>query len=139
MPSLSSNWLPLPGDPVGQGRPRCTCRGGKPRLYDPEASRLWKERASVLIRLEMGKRPCIEEGPVAVTIEAYFRRPKSLGPGEAIPRPAKPDADNVAKCVLDAAQGRCFRDDAQVTQLTVHKFYAAEGQEPMVRFKVEAL
>jgi Holliday junction resolvase RusA-like endonuclease len=50
-------------------------------------------------------------GPVRVDIDCYQRR---------IPT-AKPDGDNLAKNVLDSANGILWRDDAQVVDLTVRK------------------
>lgn len=130
-----TDWLIVPGQPIGQGRPRCTCRGGKPRLYDPESSRVWKEAAAQHIALQMRDRECIDEGPVSITIEAFFKRPKSLGKGGRLQKPTKPDCDNIAKAVLDAATGRCFTDDAQVSYLMVSKFYASDKEEPSVRLR----
>ena len=39
----------------------------------------------------------------------------------------KPDCDNIAKAVLDALNGLAYKDDSQVTELTVRKLYAEEG------------
>jgi Holliday junction resolvase RusA-like endonuclease len=45
----------------------------------------------------------------------------------------KPDADNVAKIVLDALNGSAFCDDAQVVHLQVLKRYA---EEPGVKVRI---
>lgn len=68
-----------------------------------------------------------DDGPVHVTVIAVFPRPKTRQavdwPGADGDRPhtAKPDADNLAKAVLDALNGTAWRDDAQVSRLHVVK------------------
>ena len=69
-------------------------------------------------------------------LEAMFRRPKALGKGPRQMRPCLPDVDNIAKALLDAASGRCFTDDRQVTFLMVTKWYCAHDEDPFVRFRV---
>lgn len=75
---------------------------------------------------------------VEVEIRVWGELPKSRrGGANAEPFTARPDADNVAKLVLDAlnpsaAEGRAgaWRDDAQVTRLEVRKVVRARGVEP---------
>ena len=38
----------------------------------------------------------------------------------------KPDVDNVVKSVLDALNKLIYKDDSQVTDLLVHKYYSEE-------------
>ena len=45
----------------------------------------------------------------------------------------KPDADNIAKSVLDALNGLAYADDKQVVTLEVDKHY---GEEPCVHVKL---
>lgn len=40
----------------------------------------------------------------------------------------KPDADNVAKSILDALNGLAYKDDSQVANLLVFKQYGAENK-----------
>lgn len=50
---------------------------------------------------------------------------------------ATPDADNIAKCVLDGLKyAKAFDDDCRVSGLTVWTFYAAEGEGPHVIVEV---
>jgi Holliday junction resolvase RusA-like endonuclease len=48
--------------------------------------------------------------------------------------PGKPDLDNIAKTVLDALNGVCYEDDAQVVILSVTKCYS---REPGVMVRVD--
>lgn len=127
----------VPGDPVAQGRPRFSVRGGFARVYDPAKSRSYKAVArDCLIRaLAESGHGRIDDGPIGVSVEAYFERPKSKC--SKIPRglerqASRPDAENVAKIILDAANGIAWRDDAQVSKLTVSKFIVRQGDAPRV-------
>lgn len=45
----------------------------------------------------------------------------------------KPDADNIAKLVLDALNGTAYADDSQVTRLVVIKGRRVRGNRPETR------
>lgn len=57
--------------------------------------------------------------PVAVRITASKSSIKHIGD----PFTTKPDADNIAKLVLDALNGKAWHDDSQITSLDVTKLY----------------
>ena len=68
---------------------------------------------------------------VNVFIHAFFEIPKSYGKGRrerilyGLERPTKkPDADNIAKSILDALNWKVILDDKQVVRLTVTKCYS---------------
>lgn len=127
-------YISIPGEPHAQGRPRATVIGGHARLYDPRNSRQWKAVAQHHMRIALGNQPPLA-GPVEVCIVARFTCPKS--DWRKSPRPQRrhtkrPDADNVAKAVLDAALGVLWGDDAQVCVLRVEKWIAAQGEAPSI-------
>jgi Holliday junction resolvase RusA-like endonuclease len=73
------------------------------------------------------------DGPTRVTVRAFMPMPQAIarhklkGPSAeaGVIRPiTKPDVDNFAK-VIDALNGIVWRDDNQVVELTVSKFYSA--------------
>jgi Holliday junction resolvase RusA-like endonuclease len=73
-------------------------------------------------------------GAVSVRIVCVLPRPKlpkKFGSGP-LPHAKRPDADNLAKSVLDGlnATGRWWADDCQVQRLMVEKWIAAEGETP---------
>lgn len=115
----------IPGEPRGKGRPRFT-RFGRP--YTDAKTRAYERE----IAAAYGANP-MHDGPVCVYIVARHGVPKSwpkakqadalTGRSYAV---RKPDADNIAKIVLDALNGVAWRDDTQVIQLTVSKTYDAE-------------
>jgi Holliday junction resolvase RusA-like endonuclease len=121
----------VPGAPVPKGRPRLSTIDGHARAFTPGKTRRYED----LIRLEAGR--VMEgldqlQGPTEVRITAFMQTPqviakhKTKGPaaelGELRPT-TKPDVDNFAK-VIDALNGIVWRDDSQVVQLTVRKFYS---------------
>jgi len=117
----------IPGVPVAKGRPRFARAGKHVRTYTPDATARYEDRVR-LCALAAGVE--MVEGPVGVTIYAWW--PMRGQPRKRLPRPAewkttKPDADNVAKSITDALNGLAFRDDSQVAELHVHKFYAGQS------------
>lgn len=128
----------IPGEPVAQGRGRAVRFGDSVRVIDPAKSRSWKGVARVFMvqaRARAISGPI--EGPVSVTIVLTWTLPKSA-PKRNPPtwKVTKPDADNVAKAVLDAACGILFLDDNSVVRLVVEKRY---GPEPSVSVTVETI
>jgi Holliday junction resolvase RusA-like endonuclease len=101
-------------------------------VFTPAKTRRYED----LIRLEAGR--VMEgrdqlQGPLCVKIRAFMQTPqaiakhKSKGPAAEMGdlRPlTKPDVDNFAK-VIDALNGIVWRDDSQVVELTVSKFYSS--------------
>lgn len=142
----------LPMAPKAKGRPRCSCIAGKPRMYTPRATEQWETQAATLIRAAFRRDPlgvAIRApvfGPVAVTVDLVHprlgKRPKIVpratwDTGERIPKSTKPDADNLAKTVLDAmTRALVWHDDGQVWRLDVRTWYAAKGEDPHVAILV---
>ena len=104
----------------GKGRVRFVRRTG--RTYTPDATAEAMER----IRAAYERAACGASAPSGVPVEVFIETwrplPKSR-PKRVISEPdtVRPDADNVAKLVLDALNGCAWADDTQVTFLTVHK------------------
>lgn len=81
--------------------------------------------------LEKYKSQKLLEKPLKVKIIAYYDIPKSTSKkkqkmmldNEIFPT-IKPDADNIAKSILDSLNGIAYLDDKQVVKLIVEKYYA---------------
>jgi Holliday junction resolvase RusA-like endonuclease len=76
-------------------------------------------------------------GTITAIIRAYFSMPKSLSKEKRLALQGsrmakKPDADNVAKAILDALNWLAFEDDAAITSLRVDKFYTDTDTAPRV-------
>lgn len=115
------------GKPQGKARPRFSRKSGT--VYTPSKTEAYEK----LIRTEYLNakgRKYEKDVDVTVSIRAYFEIPKSWTKKKRRewelrqwrPR-VKPDADNIAKAVLDALNGVAYEDDAQVSDLRVKKRY----------------
>lgn len=130
----------IPGEPVAQGRPRAfKLPSGQLRAFDPAKSRTWKADARVFFLGAMKGKPPLQ-GAVSCLVVAVFTCPKSdfrkRDPQQERPHTKRPDAENVAKAVLDAATGIVWLDDSQVCDLTIEKRIAAQGCAPYVMVEV---
>jgi Holliday junction resolvase RusA-like endonuclease len=125
--------LTLAIDPLPCPRPRVRCAGKFAHAYYPASYKTWKEDAAR--HLENAARyagaPVPFEGPLVVAIVCHVARPKTTKLADP-----KPDVDNYAKSVLDAAtQAGLWDDDSQVVSLSVTKRWA-EG-EPLIEITVK--
>ncbi len=116
------------GLPKGQPRPRAFSRNGSARVYDPGTAEGWKSQIAEAARPYLPTTPL--EGPLTVRLDLWFPRPKAHFKGKTLRADAptwcekKPDADNLAKAVLDAMTTLGFwGDDAQVVCLWAMKRY----------------
>lgn len=105
----------IPGEPVGQPRPRIFRGGG--RKSDSAASAAWKAAAKEIFALRLEEfhlpSPLFPSGPVALALVAYFPLPAGEHRKRA-PRPerwhvARPDVDNALKTTMDAAAPRALQ------------------------------
>lgn len=96
-------------DPIPQARPRFSGR----HAYQPARSRAYREVVRQAAQSAMDGREPIT-GAVDVTVK-LFRRFKQTARNFG-------DLDNHAKSILDACNGICFADDAQVVRLLVEKY-----------------
>lgn len=60
--------------------------------------------------------------PVKLEINCHFAKPPSTPKKRWFPV-VKPDADKLARAILDALTGVLFADDAQVVELVIGKYY----------------
>lgn len=127
--------VPLP--PRGQGRARAAVVAGRAKMYKPAQSRRWEDQVALVASQHMPAD--VIEGPVRVDVLAVVPRPQRLlrrrDPDGPIWCTAKPDADNVAKSVLDALK-RHWRDDSQVVDVRCRKVYAERSGLPRVEVRV---
>jgi len=112
--------LTVQGEPVAQGRPRFSTRGGFARAYDPAKSRDYKDYVRLAAAQQMGENPPLN-GALMLSVRIYRPIPKSFSAKKealaeaGILRPTtKPDIDNYVKGIKDALKGICWQDDNQV-------------------------
>lgn len=120
--------LHIPGEPQGKQRHRTTRSG---HTYTPDKTRQYEERVRLAYRLRYGDQ--MQWGgkiPLKMTVLAGYKIPESaskrtkcaMQKGDIRPT-KKPDADNVLKVIADSLNGLCYRDDAQIVDVEIHKYY----------------
>jgi Holliday junction resolvase RusA-like endonuclease len=91
------------------------------------------------------KPPDMLIGPLTVQIDIFKTPPKAISnvkknqtalQNEMLRPTTKPDVDNYAKGVKDACNGIVWKDDSQVVELFVRKFYSLN---PRVVVKVREI
>lgn len=122
----------------GKARPRMTKFG---HTYTPQDTVNYENWVRLCYKQQSNKKL---EGFIQATIIAYFAVPKSYSKTKRLDcvlnnlRPTKkPDADNIAKIILDSLNGIAYDDDSQIVELTVIKNWTDE-QERVV-FNLNAL
>lgn len=121
------------GEAIPKGRPRGRIRGKTVQMYTPERTEIGEAFARLCWITQVGV--TLLAGPLQVRIITRKRIPKSWpdylkrAAERGRKRPTgKPDADNLAKLVLDALNGVAWLDDGQVVDLTISKRYCKPGE-----------
>ena len=123
----------VPGPIRGKARPRVTRAG---ITYTPKETAQYENLVKLCFR-EAAAAQEVElfEKPVRAQLEVYYEIPMSTTKSrrgammmDRLYPTKKPDADNIAKIVLDSLNGIAYKDDSQVVELMVNKFYSKRGQ-----------
>lgn len=128
------------GKVEGKGRPRFKKVGNFVQTYTPKNTRYYekmiadayKEQSGVLYPTEMPLKLRIR---AIIGIPSTFTKKKKSRAIQGELRPTKkPDADNIAKSVLDALNGVAYADDKQVVDLGIKKYY---GEVERVEIEIQ--
>ena len=128
----------IKGDPKGKGRPRFTKSG---HVYTPDATAKYEKLVAYAYHnVAKGYK---FTSPVRVSVHAFNKPPKGKSKrvvedmlrGEILPT-KKPDADNIAKIILDGLNKIAWDDDTQVVEMMVVKRY---GTDSLVAVTIEEL
>lgn len=132
----------IPGQPIGQGRPRFSRHGKYVQTYDPPKSRQYKALVTQKLQQVYAGKPI--SCPIKITVKAYFGVPESYSKRRTheclsgVEKPdKKPDADNIVKGVMDALNGIAYEDDKQVISMHVYKTYAETGHVSVTIEEIE--
>jgi Holliday junction resolvase RusA-like endonuclease len=134
------------GNPVAQGRVRSAIVHGKDKSYishyDPKKSKVAKEdiKAQVIAQGPV----YYESGPLYLDVTFEISRPKShyrpngqLKGNAPIHCDKKPDCSNYLKGLEDALNGILWRDDSQLSIVSMRKRYASK--EPKTTLTIGTL
>lgn len=132
----------VPGQPYGKGRPRIGKVGAHARMFTPEKTVNYENLVKYSAQQAMAGAALIEGAcDVKLRIDCQIpaswsqKKQRAAAAGEIRPT-SKPDADNVIKAVFDAMNGVVWKDDVQVVDIAVSKFYSLA---PGVGVRVELL
>jgi len=127
------------GQPHGKGRPRFTRQGGFVRAYTDAKTLAYESIIRLAAQKSMGGSEPLKtalDACVYISLgipSSHSKKRKEAcfsGLEKAI---KKPDADNVAKSVLDACNGVIFVSDSQIVNLFVAKRYGDPHIEVLIR------
>jgi Holliday junction resolvase RusA-like endonuclease len=125
----------VPGELV----PWARARGGKTvPHYTPSKQANYMTALKLICSTAMKGAPPLE-GPIKLTLLACYPWPRAWSQKKRDAnrwRWTKPDYDNIGKIVGDALNKIAWRDDAQIADATVHKFF---GETPGLAVRIERL
>lgn len=120
------------GEPSGKGRPKFDTRGPYVKAVTPQKTVNYETLVKVEYRRQCHDFKFGDDTPLDVRITAYYGIPKSVSKKKArlmeerkIRPTKKPDFDNIGKIVCDSLNGIAYRDDSQIVDGLVRKFYSA--------------
>lgn len=115
------------GEPVGKARQRVT----RFATYTPKATVMYENLVKTEYRRQCHDYRFDDKQALRMTVRAEYQIPASASKikraamvrGEIRPV-KKPDWDNVGKIVSDALNKLAYRDDTQIVECTVQKYYS---------------
>lgn len=117
------------GEPKGKGRPRFNTKTG--HAITPKDTVNYETLVHMEYLSQCGNAKFPDDAMLDMRIKAYYSIPKSKSKKqqnlmrEGIVRPIKkPDMDNCIKIIADALNKIAYRDDTQIVDCQVRKFYS---------------
>ncbi|MGD9567555.1 MAG: RusA family crossover junction endodeoxyribonuclease [Sedimentibacter sp.] len=131
------------GEPQGKGRPRFANIKGKVITRTPDATVLYENLIATEYRRQVGSAKFPDNEMVDMRIMAYFTIPASASKKKKkqmedceIRPTKKPDMDNIIKVVADSLNQIAYRDDAQVVDCQIRKYYS---QQPRIEVTLSSV
>ena len=132
------------GEPQGKARARTfyNHRLGRSQSVTPTNTVLYENYIKECYKATESSEFWFDKEPLAMKIVALFEIPKSftkkqradIENGLLYPT-KKPDADNIAKVVCDALNEVAYKDDTQIIDLHILKFYTTQRPRVIVEIK----
>lgn len=127
------------GDPVGKARPRVSFSTKKVNgvekksvhAYNTKKTYAYESLVKDTYKELFGDFMFDDDAMIKVDIMAYFAIPKSATKKRkhsmmlnTIRPTKKPDYDNIGKIICDSLNGIAYKDDSQIVDANISKFYA---------------
>ena len=131
----------IPGEPQGKGRPRFAHVGGRPMAFTPDKTVLYENLVAMEYRCQCGGKRFDDHAALVLEVHAYYAIPLSVSrkrrnlmqSGKLRPT-IKPDWDNIGKVIADSLNQIAYRDDAQIVEARICKYYA---DDPRVEVMIQ--
>jgi Holliday junction resolvase RusA-like endonuclease len=134
-------WFTVPGQPIGKARPRFARRGRFVQVYNPSKTEQYEQLVRLIAKSTYSMDPI--ETAIAIHFSYYFSIPKSftktkrnLAVQNLIHPIIKPDWDNLGKLSADAMNGLIYKDDCQIIDARVQKFYSLDPRAELLIWEV---
>lgn len=129
------------GEPKGKGRPRFCRNTG--HAITPKDTVNYETLVKMEYTQACGELMFPDDAMLDMRIKAYYSIPKSASKkrhaamlsGDIRPT-KKPDMDNVIKIIADALNKIAYRDDTQIVDCQVRKFYS---EKPRVEVMIQTI
>lgn len=145
MAKIEKLTLKVPGKPVTKNRPRAVInpKTGKPIVFGIDG---FSENKIVTYMKDKFPKELIK-GPIKLTITFMYPYPKwitskkleqykEIFGSEILPKTSKPDGDNLLKFVKDSLNEYFWKDDSQVYEEQVYKFFGPT-EDPYTLIEIE--
>ena len=116
------------GKPQAQSRPRFANTESGLRCYNALGKQKKRDRLIIMSQIRSNGLLTRLDGPIAVEMTFHMgNTKKSLRDDlNGLPKPTKPDIDNLAKFYLDILSNLIYTDDRLVTSLKCRKIFSEE-------------
>ena len=120
----------VPGEPKGKGRPKFSKVGDYVKTRTPEDTVIYENLIKVMFQKACGNVRFADDEMLGMDINAYYSIPKSASKKKiemmrkGLRPTKKPDMDNVLKVYADSLNKVLYRDDTQIVDAHVRKFYS---------------
>lgn len=121
----------IPGPPKGKGRPRFSQVAGHAKATTPKDTVLYENLVRTEYQRQCGEARFEDGSMLDLRVVAYYPIPSSKSKKQqrlmedGVIRPTtKPDSDNILKIVADSLNQIAYKDDAQVVDAQIRKFYS---------------
>ena len=121
----------IAGEPKGKGRPKFTTIHGHAQAITPKDTVVYENLVKTMYSIQCGGYKFADYSQLDMTIIAYYAIPKSVSKAKReamllgkIRPTKKPDWDNIGKIVADSLNQIAYKDDAQIVDAQVRKYYS---------------
>lgn len=127
------------GEPKGKGRPRFVRATG--HAVTPKDTVEYQNLVKMEYQLQCEGQRFPDDAQLEMQVTAYYSIPKSVSKrkkekmlNHQIRPTKKPDSSNVLKAIEDALNKIAYKDDSQIVETRVSRFY---GEIPMVTVTIK--